>query len=335
MSTTLDMPMGASTHEPETAGRLMVAKILRAMADDTVATVRRRLASERQDIVDPVCVVDEDGRFLGAVPLPQLLPAREELPMRELMRSDWPTVHPAMDQEHVAALARERHLAAVPVADESGRLLGCVPAITLLDVIYREHVEDVHRLVGILHQSATAIHAIEDPPIRRFLRRIPWLLVGLGGSMVATAVMARFEGALAADVRIVFFIPAIVYLADAIGTQTEAIAVRGLSLGRPRFLRALWSEVATGGLIGSALALVAFALVWAVFGNLGLSLAVAAALLAAGTVASLIGLLFPWGLSKLGVDPAFGSGPVATIIQDVTSILIYLGIVAALVVSTA
>jgi magnesium transporter len=115
-------------------------------------------------------------------------------------------------------------------------------------------------------------------------------------------------------------------LTDAVGTQTEAIAVRGLSLRRYPLARILLTEALTGGLIGLVLGLLAFVGIAAVFGNLVMGLGVGLSLFAAGAVASSIGLLLPWMLSRLGLDPAFGSGPVATIIQDVLTIIIYFAV---------
>jgi magnesium transporter len=135
--------------------------------------------------------------------------------------------------------------------------------------------------------------------------------------------MARFEHLLKARLAVAFFIPGIVYLADAIGTQTEAIAVRGLSLSRASLRDLLTGELRTGLLIGTVLGALSFPAVFLAFGDGWLALAVALALLTAGTTATTIGLLFPWVLAYAGKDPALGSGPVATIIQDVLSLLIY------------
>jgi magnesium transporter len=192
-----------------------------------------------------------------------------------------------------------------------------------LEVLAREHREDLHRIVGILRERAGAEHALDDPPLQRAARRLPWLLAGLGMSVTAVLAMAGFERTLAANVTIAFFIPALVYLTDAIGTQTEAMVIRGLSLQKLSLSRLLVTEVATGGLIGLALASLAFLGVWLVLGNVLLGVGIAISLLAAGTLASSVGLLLPWILSRANIDPAFGSGPVATIVQDVLTILIY------------
>jgi magnesium transporter len=156
------------------------------------------------------------------------------------------------------------------------------------------------------------------------------LLVGLLGSVVATFVVSRFEHALEARVAVAFFVPGLVYLADAIGTQTEAVAVRGLSLSHAPLRVLLAGELDAGLLIGLTLAALTFPAVWFVFGDLYLALAVALALMVAGGVATTIGLFLPWVLYRAGKDPAFGSGPVATIIQDVLSLLIYFTIVSLL-----
>jgi magnesium transporter len=147
------------------------------------------------------------------------------------------------------------------------------------------------------------------------------------GSELATLAMTAFERTLEAQIAVAFFVPGIVYLADAIGTQSEAIAVRGLSLTRAGIGHLLAGEMRTGLLIGAALALVAWPLVWFAFGDARLAVAVAFAIFAAGGVASLIGFALPWALARIDVDPAYGSGPVATIGQDILSLMVYLGVV--------
>jgi magnesium transporter len=132
-------------------------------------------------------------------------------------------------------------------------------------------------------------------------------------------------------VAVAFFIPAIVYAADAIGTQTEAIVVRYLSGGHAPFWRLFRGELLTGLLIGLCLSLIVFPATLLAFDDTWLAVAVTAAVAVAGLVASGIGLVFPWLLSRAGKDPAFGSGPVATIVQDVLSLLIYFAAVVALV----
>ena len=108
------------------------------------------------------------------------------------------------------------------------------------------------------------------------------------------------------------------------------MVVRGLSLRQLSLGRIACVEIVTGGMIGLALAVITFFGIWLILGNMLVGLGVAISLLVAGTLASSIGLLLPWMLSRANIDPAFGSGPVATIIQDVLTILIYFAVMTAL-----
>lgn len=165
--------------------------------------------------------------------------------------------------------------------------------------------------------------------MRRARHRLPWLVAGLAGSAAATAAMAGFEDVIQAHVAVAFFVPALVYLADAIGTQSEAIAVRGLSLTRAGIGHLVAGELRTGAVIGSVLGALAFVAVAAVYRDARLAGAVGTALFAAGTIASGIGIAFPWWLARRGVDPAYGSGPMATVLQDTLTILVYLAVIRA------
>lgn len=117
--------------------------------------------------------------------------------------------------------------------------------------------------------------------------------------------------------------PALVYLADTIGTQSEAIAVRGLSLTRTGIRHLLVEELRTGMLIGVALGVIAFPPIALVFGDMRLAAAVSTSIFIAGGVAAAIGIGLPWLLARRGIDPAYGSGLVATVIQDILTILVY------------
>jgi len=310
----------------ETVGAHVVASAPRARAEETVSQVLARLAAEKPAAVELVLVLDAEGRLEGAVPIARLFAAGERSTLGQIAERGFPRVTPQTDQEHAASLALHHRVDALPVVDLEGRPLGVMPSQALLQVLRREHVEDLHLLAGIRREASQARHAIEDPPLRRARHRLPWLAAGLGGGALATAAMAAFESTLRAQIAVAFFIPAIVYLADAIGTQSEAIAVRGLSLTRAGIGHLLAGELRTGMLLGAVLGLLSFLPIWFFFGA-RLAGAVSSAIFAAGAVAAALGLLLPWWLARAGRDPALGSGPVATVIQDVVSLLVYFGVV--------
>jgi magnesium transporter len=322
------MDPSAVTYRERVADHV-IADVARAAPEELAGAVRERLAREQPACVEIVTVTGPHGTLEGVVTIGRLFSAPEAVKMREVMVADYPRVHADDDQERAASVALHHAVDALPVVDAKGALLGVMPPQALLQVLRREHVEDLHRLVGISREAAIARHAIEDPPLRRARHRLPWLVAGLAGSGAATVAMAGFEDLIQAHVVVAFFVPALVYLADAIGTQSEAIAVRGLSLTRTGIAHLVAGELRTGALIGAVLGTLAFLIVSGVYRDVQLAGAVGTALFAAGTIASGIGISFPWALSRMRVDPAYGSGPMATVLQDTLTILVYLAVLRA------
>jgi len=134
-------------------------------------------------------------------------------------------------------------------------------------------------------------------------------------------IVGWFESQLRDKVMLAFFLPGIVYLADAVGTQTETIVVRGLSIGLA-MRRMAGAELLAGLAIGLALAAIAGPVVWWRWGETDIALCVGLSLFATCSTATVAAMAIPWLLDSFGLDPAFGSGPLATVIQDLLSILI-------------
>ena len=286
--------------------------------------VRQSLAGKRYESASHIIVCDGE-KFLGIVGIEDLLSASPDATLDELMDRNPPFVAPGIDQEVAAWRAVQHREAALAVVDQDGRFLGLIPPDRLLAVLLSEHEEDLSRLGGFTTSTTAARVASEEPVQRRFRHRVPWLLTGLGGALLAADFVGWFETQLQAKVILAFFLPGIVYLADAVGTQTETIIVRGLSVG-VRMRRMAMRELLSGLVIGLALAAVAGPLVWWRWGDQQLGLCVGLSVLAACSTATLAAMALPWLLGTLSFDPAFGSGPLATVIQDLLSILIYFGI---------
>lgn len=291
---------------------------------DRAGEVRRQLTGQPYDCASHV-VVCVERMFQGVVRVEDLLAADAGLTLGELMDREAPVVAPGADQE-VATWRAVRHAeSALSVVDRDGRFVGIIPPHRLLAILLSEHEEDLSRLGGFTRGTMMARATSEEPVRRRFRHRVPWLLVGLAGALLAADFVGWFETQLRDTIMLAFFIPGIVYLADAVGTQTETVVVRGLSIGvavRRMMGRELW----TGLAIGLALAAVAGPLVWWRWGEADIALVVGLAIFAACSTATLAAMALPWLLDRFGLDPAFGSGPLATVIQDLLSILIYFGI---------
>ena len=245
------------------------------------------------------------------------------------MDADPPVVTPGEDQERAAWKAVQHGESSLAVVDTDGTFRGLVPPARLLRVLLVEHDQDLARLGGFLASSATARHAMDESLSARLWHRLPWLVLGLLGSAFAAVLVRGFETDLASDVRLAFFIPGMVYMADAVGTQTEALVIRGLSVGVAVggvFRR----EAFTGLVVGLVLAAMTLPTVWWVLGSWSLALTVSLSLVAACSVATVVAMSLPWAMSALGRDPAFGSGPLATVVQDLLSLVIYFAIASVL-----
>jgi magnesium transporter len=253
---------------------------------------------------------------------------------RSHSRRSWtpppPTVGPGADQEVAAWQAVNRDETALAVVDASRRFLGFIPPQRLLRILLQEHDEDVARIGGFLAASSRAQHALEEPVLQRFWHRVPWLLAGLIGMTLSAHVVAAYESELRRHVVLAFFVPGVVYLADAVGTQTETLFVRGLSVAVP-MERVIWWELATGWLVALALSLVFFPIALWWWSRADVAAAVSLALLVSCSIASAVAMACPWLLNRLNLDPALGSGPLATVIQDLLSIAAYFAIVMRLV----
>ena len=318
---TTDTLPAASPITFEIASEHATTRVPIAGLRDDVGAVRQSLLGRSFECASHVVVCDGE-RFAGVVRVEDLISAPADRPMAEVMDRDAPTVAPGIDQEIAVWHAVQHGESALAVVDHAGRFIGLIPPHRLIAVLLQEHDEDIARLGGFLKGSLTARLASEEPVVRRFWHRLPWLLVGLAGALLAADVVGWFEGKLQEKLILAFFIPGIVYLADAVGTQTETVVVRGLSVG-VRLRRVIALELFTGLGVGAALALVAAAIVSWRWSDADVALIVGLAILAACSTATVVAMTLPWLFDRLGMDPAFGSGPLATVIQDLLSIVLY------------
>ncbi len=276
------------------------------------------------DFIDEVVVLDGD-RLVGLVALSRLLEAPGNAALGSLVDPDPAVIRPGESEETAAwqMVRRQQSNLAVVGADRS--FVGLVPSHKLIGRLLAQHDEDAARLGGYLASSGRARLAAEEPVSRRLLHRLPWLLVGLVGAMVSAVIVGAFEAQLDEVVLLAFFLPAVVYMADAVGTQTETLLIRGMSasIDMGTVIR---RELITGVLIGILIGVAFFPFAVIGWGDADVALAVSLALTASCSIATSVATFLPRLLSRLGSDPAFGSGPLATIIQDLLSIAVYLAI---------
>jgi len=322
-------------HHPESAGGIMTSDFIAVGAERTAREVlehvQRTLDSE---VVTYVYVVDEEGRLEGVFSIRDLLKADPATPVADFMARELITAHVEDDQEKVATLARKYNLNSIPVVDDDGRLVGVATIDDILDVLAEEADEDIYRLAGTADS-----HPARQRMVQRALVRIPWLFLPvLSGLTVAWLHEEGTTGTgpdISLRITLVAFLPLVMGISGAVGTQSATMMVRGMATGeieRGRSRKVFMQEFGIGILIALAIAGVVM-IGLSLLGGIGVieegrTVAPAVGLgLAGGIVlANLFGTLFPIGCRSIGLDPALVAGPFITSLNDVVAATTYLGI---------
>ncbi len=163
----------------------------------------------------------------------------------------------------------------------------------------------------------------KEPVSLMLEHRLPWLAIGLIGGLAATLLASRFQAVLAENIHLAFFIPIIVYMADAVGHQTESVYIENITRRKVHFHVYLLKEFILGNVMGALFGLCTglFAYMW--FNSLETALSVGYAMFVTMGIAPIVALIIPTILWREHEDPAVGSGPFVTVIQDLVSLLIY------------
>lgn len=305
------------------AGGLMTTGVVTIGPDLTVGRAIQDVRDQGQEAELLYYVyVTEAGRLMGVVTLRELIAAPSDRAIRAMMHTRLVTVAPLDDQEAVAALARKYSLLAVPVVDETGRLLGAVTSDDLIEVIQAEGTEDVLAMTGAVGGTEMQTRTF---PWDVLARRSVFLVVNLFLTILAVLVISEFTATLEATLALAFFIPALMATAGNVGTQSLALAVRGLATGRigADAWRQVWREAGTGVVVGAVcgFAVGAFAALWQQ--DLILGAIVGGSMWVALTLTAPLGMFIPLGLNRLGADPAITAGPLITTISDITTLAVY------------
>lgn len=329
--------MPSKTKENNSHESLVDAKItkkfLAFLPSQTVEEVEKLLDVKAKEFetISYVYVVDENGVLLGVSSLKQILQAKPATRLEEIMNKNVISIKQHSHQEPVVYIALKHGLTAIPVVDNEKHLIGVIPHNTILSIFHHEAREDLFRFGGIHPKIKDEIESLKTPAARLVRARLPSLFIGLLGGLIAAAIISNFESFLNEYVILAAFIPVIVYLSDAIGTQSQTLVVRMLAL-EPNFSlrRYMFREITIGAFLGFIFAISLFAaasLGWGKF-NLGIviGLSIFLSMITQAFFSTIISVLF----EKFGIDPATSAGPIATIISDIMTISMYFGIAVSL-----
>jgi magnesium transporter len=233
-----------------------------------------------------------------------------------------------MDQEEVAKLVARYDILAVPVIDDSNRLVGIVTVDDVIDIFRHEATEDILRMAGVGEEFVETKNVIRSTRIR-----LPWLFASFIGGVVAFFVIGYFEGSLQKLTYLAAFIPVIMGMGGNIGTQSATIVVRGLATGRLNirdFWPVIFKELAIGLILGSIYGLFIGMVAQFSYTKGLLAVSVGLAVLSSMAIAALVGSLVPMVFARIHVDPAVATGPFVTTSVDIISVSFYFWIATAL-----
>lgn len=266
----------------------------------------------------------EDKKLIGVVSIKELLRAPADTPITKIMETKVISTHPTATLERAAITAIQHGIKVVPVVERDGIFMGVIGTDTILQTLHREHTEDLLRIGGIeVTEQKHILEMVGDKARHLISARTPWLVLGLIGGFVSTAIVSSFENLLSRNVALAFFMPLVVYMSSAVGMQTQTIFIRASTVKKIALPGYIFKELIVDGALAGILGtlLVIFA---ALFTNeIEFALAVGIALVIAIILAGLVAILIPCLLTRFKKDPAIGAGPFGTVIQDILSLLIY------------
>lgn len=328
---------GLLVHPPDTAGGIMqteyVAVPQYATVEQAIGLIRR--AQDEVPEVHDVFVVNLERHVTGILPLSNLVLARPDESVANIMERHVISVPVGMPQDEVARVLQKYDLVTVPVVDPEGRLAGRVTIDDVVDVIEEEASKDIYAIAGVEGES---IDLAQDSVPKRVGERLAWVAATVVlGLVVAVLISKVFVTTFERMALLAAFLPVIIATAGAVGLQSSTLVVRAIALGTLSFQRVLAViayEAATGAALGAACGLITAAACYLI--NMGapdilrLSLAVLIGMVVSVTAAACVGTVQPIVFHKLHRDPAVAAGPLVTAFNDLLGTTLYLVVATAL-----
>ena len=317
----------ALSYPEESAGRLMQRELIAVPEHWTVGHVIDYLRGHEELTTDfwEVFVVDPAHRPVGTCQLSWFLRTPRGIAVADVMKREQTLIPVDMDQEEVALRFQKYALISAAVVDGSGRLVGMITVDDVVHFIQEEAGEDALLLSGAGEGD------INEPVLDSYRARVRWLISNLFTALLASSIIAAFEGTIARMVALATLMPIVAGVGGNAGTQTMAVTVRALAtnqLTRSNTARAVLREFRVALLNGGTVALVIGIGVGLVFSP-PLGAVIAAAMLTNIVIAGLAGVLVPLTLERMGADPAVASSVFVTMVTDSMGFLVFLGLATA------
>ena len=294
------------------------------------------------DNISTLYVMDESGKFSGAIDLKDLIIARQNDSLDALIIYSYPYLF--ADEKISDCIEKIKDYAedSLPVLNQSRQIIGIITAQDVVEAVDDEMGEDYAKLAGL-----TAEEDLNETTGQSIKKRLPWLMILLVLGMLVSSVVGAFEGVVAILPIVICFQSLVLDMAGNVGTQSLAVTIRVLmdeELGAKEKRKLVAKESKAGmfnGLLLGALAVAFLGMYVRLFKGYApaqaflISFCVGVALLLSMIVSSLVGTLVPMFFKKIKVDPAVASGPLITTINDLVAVVIYYGLAWVLLIHLA
>ena len=323
-------------HAEGTAGAVMTSDYATLAPQLTAIEAIHRLRDVAPDkeTIYYAYVVDENRRLLGFVSLKDIILARREGRLADIMHTEVFCVRVDDDQEVAARQIQKYDLLALPVLDGRGALVGIITHDDAMDIITQEHTEDMEKFMAIAGPHEDAVY-MKTSVWGHFRNRYPWVVALAVLGLVSGLIVQNFENLLMRFTVLAAFMPMLADTGGNTGSQAATLVVRALALKEVSvkdLFRILSKEVGVALLLALLLGAIAFARVVGLGGGaavpdgaslLRIACAISVALGLQVVTSTLVGALLPLGAARMQWDPAVVASPALTTIVDITGLLIY------------
>ncbi len=327
-----------TSYEEGTAGSVMTSDYVMLSQDLTAqqAIDRLREVAPDRETIYTAYIVDGKRRLQGFVSLKDLIVARRDARVGDIMHTDVIHARVQDDQEDAARKIQKYDLLALPVVNGGDALVGIITHDDALDIITQEQTEDIEKLMAIGGSHEAGVY-VKTTAWGHFKNRSLWVLMLAAFGLISGFIVQRFEDLLMEFTILAIFMPMVADTGGNTGSQSATLVVRALALkevAAKDVFRILWKEFRVSLMMGAVLACVAFGRVMLFSSESSMPTGVAASLvgvaigLALGlqvVTSTLIGVLLPMGAAKLKLDPAVVASPALTTFVDITGLLIFFG----------
>ena len=314
-------------YDEDTAGGLMGTEMVTVNENWSMPECLKEMRQQAEDMdeIYYVYVIDDDERLRGVFPLKRMITSPSVSKVKHVMKKDPISVKVDTPIDEVAQLIEKYDLVAIPVVDSIGRLVGRITVDDVMDEV-REQAEREYQLASGLSTDTDT----DDNVIDQTKARLPWLMIGMIGGICNSLILGNFDSTFQRYPEMALYIPLIGGTGGNVGTQSSAIIVQGLaknSLSTNKILKQVLKESLVAIVNATIISMLVYVYNFIRFGSQAtVTYSVSISLFAVVMFASIFGTLVPLTFEKMKIDPAMATGPFIAIINDITGMLLYMGI---------